>query len=57
MNNLIKETLILDYNSLVIQDLINSRQWKELNDVEKVKRYSIILFEMRLNLGITPVMI
>ena len=32
MNNLIKETLILDYNSLVIQDLINSRQWKELND-------------------------
>ena len=37
MNNLIKETLILDYNSLVIQDLINSRQWKELNDVEKVK--------------------
>ena len=38
MNNLIKETLILDYNSLVIQDLINSRQWKELNDVEKVSK-------------------
>ena len=48
MNNLIKETLILDYNSLVIQDLINSRQWKELNDVEKVKSiYNFVRDEIK----------
>ena len=48
MNNLTKETLILDYNIKVIQDLINSRQWKKLNDIEKVKSiYNFVRDEIK----------
>lgn len=48
MSNLTKETLILDYNTLVIQDLINSRQWKKLNDIQKVKSiYNFVRDEIK----------
>lgn len=37
MNELLKETEILDYSNSKIQKLIEERCWKQLRDVEKIK--------------------
>ena len=41
MERLLKETPILDYNHLLIKNLIEQRKWNELGDVDKVKNISL----------------
>ena len=40
MERLLKETPILNYNHLLIKNLIEQRKWNELADVDKVKKVS-----------------
>ena len=37
MKRYLKETKLLNYNSIEIQDLIGSRGWRSLNEKEKNK--------------------
>ncbi len=49
MKKLLKETKILDYSNGKIQELIERRNWKQLNDVEKVKAiYNFVRDEIEL---------
>ena len=41
MERLLKETPILDYNHILIKNLIEQRKWNELSDVDKVKNISL----------------
>ncbi|OTG62822.1 transglutaminase [Acinetobacter sp. ANC 3903] len=48
MEELLKETPILDYNHLLIKDLIEQRKWNELSDAEKVKNiYNFVRDEIK----------
>ena len=47
MNNLLKETKLLDYKSNSIQNLIYERGWAKLNDFEKIlKSYNFVRDEI-----------
>lgn len=48
MERLLKETPILDYNHLLIKNLIEQRKWNELGDVDKVKNiYNFVRDEIQ----------
>ena len=38
MNKYLKETKLLDYNNENIQNLIKSRNWKSLDDYQKIEK-------------------
>ena len=48
MERLLKETPILDYNHILIKNLIEQRKWNELGDVDKVKNiYNFVRDEIQ----------
>ena len=48
MERLLKETPILNYNHLLIKNLIEQRKWNELADVDKVKNiYNFVRDEIK----------
>lgn len=48
MERLLKETPILNYNHLLIKNLIEQRKWNELGDVDKVKNiYNFVRDEIQ----------
>lgn len=48
MNRYLKETRLLNYNSIEIQDLIGNRGWRSLNEKEKIKSiYNFVKDEIK----------
>lgn len=48
MEELLKETPILDYSHFLIKNLIEQRKWNELSDIEKVKKiYNFVRDEIK----------
>lgn len=48
MDKLLQETRMLDYNSSEIQDLINNRKWRRLNEFNKIKEiYNFVRDEIK----------
>ena len=48
MEELLKETPILNYSHFLIKNLIEQRKWNELSDVEKVKKiYNFVRDEIK----------
>lgn len=54
MNNYLKETKILDYSNASIQKLLEQRQWRELDIVERVKSiYNFVRDEIKFGYNIS----
>lgn len=50
----IQSTEILDFNHILIQDLIRIRKWKELNDVAKIKEiYTFVRDEVKFGYNVS----
>ncbi len=54
MDNYLKETEILNYSDSIIQNLVNKRNWKELNTINRIKAiYSFVRDEIKFGYNIS----
>ena len=54
MNTLLEETKMLDFNSPEIQDLIKSKNWKELDEFHKIKAiYNFVRDEIQFGYNVS----
>ena len=54
MNNYLKETKILDYSNTGIQELLEQRQWKKLDALDKIKAvYNFVRDEIKFGYNIS----
>ena len=54
MNNYLKETKILDYSNVSIQELLEQRQWEKLDTISKIKAiYNFVRDEVKFGYNIS----